>query len=225
MSEAEKPRARFINRSTTPPIGWIYEIEHEGSKFTFQSPMHHGLMQQLRKWHADKQLEWPGDPEMRARIEHFICQRLPKGFCIGGPDNPVVPYLSVGMIRDATRLIMRRIFDRKELFVGQTEADRRAKICANCPANLHGICTSCAGNQFFDLFGWFIRAGKKTQYDSALDTCAVCKCLLRCKIWINQETLNALTKHEYPPQCWLHGTPAHVSAKTEEDRKNEEQDQ
>ena len=212
----EPQRARFMHAGTVPPIGWIYEIEHEGETFRFQSPMQIGLMQQLKRWYADKKLEWPGDPETRARIEHFICQRLPKGFCVGGPDEPAVPYLSVRMIKDATRLIVGRLFNRKDFFVEQAEAERRAAICANCPSNLHGICTSCPGNEFFDLFGWFVRAGKKTSVDAALDTCRVCKCLLRAKVWVQQSTLNELSQHTYPENCWLYGTPAHIPPKETE---------
>lgn len=215
----EAPRARFMYPGSVPPIGWIYEVEHEGETFRFQSPMQHGLMTQLKQWYAAKKLEWPGEPEMRARIEHFICQRLPKGFCVGGPDEPVVPYLSVRMIRDVTRLIANRLFNRKDFFVDQKEAERRAKICANCNDNLHGICVSCAGSEFFDLFAWFVRAGKTTPYDSVLDTCRVCKCLARVKLWVQISTLAELSPHTYPPNCWIFGTPAHLP---KEAIKNEE---
>lgn len=211
MSESEKPRARFISRSTTPPIGWVYEIEHEGSKFTFQSPMQLGLMTQIKKWYSSKGLEWPGDPEMRARIEHYICQRLPKGFCIGGPDEPAVPYLSVGMIRDGTKLLLRKLFSRQEFLVDQSVADRRAKICANCPQNLRNICTSCMGNEFFDIFGWFLRAGRKTPYDAAIEVCAVCGCILTAKVHVSDDTLFTLSKHAYPDNCWLARTPADIT--------------
>ena len=215
MSDAPK-RAKFIMAGTTPPVGWVYEIVHEDVKYRFQSPMRHGLFLQLRQWYSAKGLEWPGDAEMTARVEHHICQLCPPGFCEGGPNRPAVPYLSVAMIRDGTKLLLRRIFARKEFLVDQDEANRRARICANCSANLHGICTSCPGNEFFEVFGWFIRAGRKTPYDQALDTCAICKCLLRAKIWVRQETLNDLSKHEYLPNCWLFGTPAHVPEKKTE---------
>lgn len=209
----EPQRARFMYRGTVPPIGWVYEIEHEGETFRFQAPMQIGLMTQLKRWYADKKLEWPGEPEMRARIEHFICQRLPKGFCVGGPDQPAVPYLSVSKIRDGTRLLMGRLFRGKDFLVKQEEADRRAKICANCPEDLRGICSSCMSNEFFDIFGWMLRANRKTPYDSALEVCAVCGCLLTAKVHISNETLFALSKHKYPPNCWLAGTPADLTTK------------
>lgn len=210
-----EPRARFISRNTTPPVGWIYEETLDGEKFIFQSPMQTGLMKQLKDWYAAKKLEWPGEPEMRARIEHFICQRLPKGFCHGGPDQPAVPYLSARMIRDGTRLLLQRLFRGKDFLVPQEEANRRAKICANCPQSLSGICTSCMGNEFFDIFGWFLRAGRKTPYDAGLGVCAICGCLLTAKVHVSSETLFELSRHTYTPNCWLYNTPAHLPKKPE----------
>lgn len=214
-------RARFISHGTTPPVGWIYSIVHDGTRYQFQSPMKHGLMRQLRDWYRSKELEWPGDEEMSARIEHHICQYCPKGFCSGGPDRPRVPYLSMSGIRDGTRLILNRLFNRKDFMVPQEEAERRAVVCANCPNNLHGICTGCVGNEFMDIFGWFLRQGRKTQLDSVLDTCSVCGCLLKAKVHVSNETLFELSKHHYPPNCWLHGTPACLP----EDPKNEAEEE
>ena len=215
MSDAPK-RAKFIMSGTTPPVGWVYEIVHEDVKYRFQSPMRHGLFLQLRQWYSAKGLEWPGDAEMTARVEHHICQLCPPGFCEGGPNRPAVPYLSVAMIRDGTKLLLRRLFARKEFMVPQEEANRRAKICANCQENLRGICTSCMGNEFVEVFGWFLRAGRKTPYDIALGVCSVCGCILAAKVHVAQSTLNELSKHTYPPNCFMYGTPAHVPEKKTE---------
>lgn len=206
-------RAIFISKGTTPPVGWVYEIEYEGESFTFQAPMRQGLMQQLFAWYRAKEMEWPGDTEMSARVEHYICQLCPKGFCRGGPNEPAVPFLSISSIRSATRLLYERMFKGDDIFVDQKETDRRAQICANCPKNLHGICTGCAGNQFQDMFQEIMRKGRKSQYDNALDTCAVCGCLLRVKVLIKQEVLDKLPKHTYPDNCWIAGTAAHQERK------------
>lgn len=211
-----KPRAKFIHPSSTPPIGWVYELEHDGQKYTFQSPMRLGLMQQLRDWYRAKELDWPGDEEMKQRVEDYICQLVPKGFCTGGPDQPTVPFLSVSAIRDATRLFMNRLFRGEDILVPQEEADRRAKICANCPRNLHGICTSCMGNEFQDIFRWLVARNRKTPYDSVLDTCQVCGCLLKAKTHVSIEELSKLEKRTYPSNCWLHNTPCHVDSKVGE---------
>jgi len=205
MSEA---RARFINPGTTPSIGWVYTILHEGVKYPFQAPMKTGLLLQLRKWYRDKQLDWPGDAEMVARIENYICQRLPKGFCKGGRDTGL-KILSSKKIRDATRGFAYKALRYPDKYlVPLDEATRRAQVCANCRHNLHGICTSCAGNEFMDLFSMYERAGRTTPYDSVLDTCESCGCLIKTKVHISMELLSLTTKHHYPENCWLHGTPA-----------------
>jgi len=209
------PRARFAHPSSAPPTGWVYEITLDGTKYMFQSPMRLGLMQQLRQWYENKGLEWPGDPEMKARVEDYICQLTPNSFCIGGPKNPRIPFLSTHAIRDATRLFLARAFKGKGILVPPAEAERRAKICASCPSNLHGICTSCAGNEFQDIFRWFIQQGRTTSYDSVLDTCAVCGCLLKAKAHVSIAELATLEKHKYPENCWLHKTECHVDSDPE----------
>lgn len=204
------PRVKFIHRGSVPPIGYVYEIVHEGVSYTFQSPSFSALLRQLKQWHMKKGLEWPGDQEMDARVQEFICKYVPPGFCTGGADMPEVPFLSAPMIRDGTRLFLKKMSKGKKALVPPEEAERRARICANCPKNLHGMCTSCAGNEFQDIFQWFIRRGRRTSVDSVLDTCYTCGCLLKAKVHVDISVLETLEKHSYPENCWLHGTSCHV---------------
>lgn len=205
-----KPRARFHHRTSVPPIGYVYEIIHDGASFTFQGHSMEQLLRQLKVWYYSKEVEWPGDGEMEARVQEFICKYVPPGFCTGGTDMPKVPFLSTPAIRDGTRLIIKRMVKGKKALVPPEEAERRARICANCPQNLHGICTSCAGNEFQDLFQWFVSRGRRTTVDSVLDTCYTCGCLLKAKVHVDLEVLKTLEKHSYPSNCWLHGTECHV---------------
>ena len=69
------------------------------------------------------------------------------------------------------------------------------------------------GNEFFDIFGWLLRANRKTPYDAALEVCAVCGCLLTAKVHISNDTLFELSKHTYPENCFMFGTPAHIPKK------------
>jgi len=201
-------RATFVQSNSSPPTGWVYEEKLDGKSYMFQSSMRLGLMSQLRQWYHDKKMEWPGDIEMRARVEEFICNRVPAGFCKGG-NAPAIPFLSTSRIRDVTRLMLNRAFrGDAAVLVPPEEADRRAKICANCPNNLHGICTSCAGNEFQDILRWLIAGRRTTQYDSYLDTCAVCGCLIRAKLWVKTSELAKTEKQKYPKNCWLSGSEA-----------------
>ncbi len=205
-------RPSFVQSGVTPPCGWLYEFEHEGEVFTFQASMRVDLFQQLRSWYGKKKLEWPGDKEMTARVEEYICARVPLGFCKGGKDRPHTPMFSVQSIRAATQLFTSRMFKGDDFFVSQDEANRRALTCANCKFNTHGFCVSCAGSGVQDLFVSFVRAGRKTEYDNVLDVCKVCGCLLRCKVLVSMDILKELPKPKggYPSNCWLHGSPADI---------------
>ena len=203
-------RSRFVHPGTTPPVGYVYEILHEGELFSFQAPMWTTMVKRLREWYSAKALDWPGEAEMRKRVEHFICQLVPPGFCAGGPASPRIPFLSISAIRDASKLFVDRVIRGQGSLVPNEEAVRRAKICANCPRNTHGICTSCASSEFHDLFAWLVRQGRRTPYDSVLDVCTACGCVLKAKVHISIDTLARLTPHSYPENCWLHGTKAHV---------------
>lgn len=214
-------RARFIYRGTTPAIGWIYEIEHEGETFKFQAAMYAELVRQLRAWHLAKKVEWPGDAEMLARVEHYICMRSPKGFCKGGEGYVPARILSSKGIRDATRGFAYKAIRNPDLLVPMDEAERRAKTCANCKMNLHGICTSCAGNEFMDIFAMYERAGRTTPYDSVLDTCDACSCLLKVKVHISIDLLALTPKYRYPDNCWLSGTPADLPKATADEKRPE----
>jgi len=207
-------RMSFAHPGSVPPIGYMYEETLEGEVFSFQASTKTDMVRVIREWYTAKQLEWPGDKEMSARVEHFICERIPDGFCKGKGGKKGFLF-STPRIRDATRLFMKRLMHRKGMLVPPEEADRRAKICANCPANMHGICTSCAGNEFQDIFRWFIQQGRTTPYDRVLDTCTVCGCLLKAKVHVDIEHLAQLQPHTYPENCWLFNTPCHVPAKTD----------
>lgn len=206
MSE---PRARFLVPGSVPPIGYVYQEEHDGETYRFQASTRFDLLARLRQWYRTKEKEWPGDKEMEARIEDYICQLVPSGFCKGGPSKPRVPFLSSSSIRDASRLLISGLKQGRKILVDKTEADRRALICANCPANLHGICTSCMGTEFQSIFRALLTRGASTKYDSVLDTCSVCGCLLKAKVHISLDELAKLSKKTYPENCWLHGTACH----------------
>lgn len=208
-------RASFVQRGVAPPCGWVYSTEHDGEVFTFQAGMRTGLMQDLKNWYRNKDLDWPGDKEMEARVEEYICSKVPKGFCKGDKDREHNPVFSVSNIRAATQLFTSKMFKGEDFFVDQDEANRRALTCANCPKNLRGFCVSCASSNVQDILASFVRSGKKTPYDNVLDVCGVCGCIARAKVWVSMEVLGNLPKHKYPENCWLHGTPAHKPMETE----------
>lgn len=82
-------------------------------------------------------------------------------------------------------------------FVAQEEAERRAVICSTCPLNKTVTgCWGCAG--LLKVALKFL-AGRSTRRDKALESCAVCGCVLRVKVHLPVGEPDGLT---YPEWCW-----------------------
>lgn len=86
-------------------------------------------------------------------------------------------------------------------YVSQEEANRRAKICSGCYFNVHvGGCGACRG------LASLVVAGRNTDYDSKLKSCAVCKCTNASQVHFGLDTLevsdDSAKQAQYAPFCW-----------------------
>ena len=90
--------------------------------------------------------------------------------------------------------------------VEQALADKRAAICATCPKNAEGSWYTVAPAT---LIKETLEARKdlklETPSDSQLKSCAVCKCLMRLKVWVPLQYITAHTKPEIMAEF-----PSHV---------------
>lgn len=199
---------KFISPYTVPPGGmYFYTIPETGSKFTSPTPT--GLLDMIRAHYRANNLPVPENID--ALIADHICKRVPKGFCEGEPESK---FLSVGDIREGTRLLIQKArLGSPGFLVTQAEAERRAAICSACPLNLHGVCTSCTSG--LKNLARMLIANKTTSRDDLLDTCAECGCMLKAKVHVSIEGLAVTQKHAYPSNCWLHGTICDTSKKEE----------
>jgi hypothetical protein len=96
----------------------------------------------------------------------------------------------------------------KEPPVEKALAEKRASICAACPQNAPG--------------SWFVEAPSEiirqalasrgdlkleTAFDDKLQSCQVCKCLMKLKVWIGLDFILSKTKpevmSEFPAHCWI----------------------
>lgn len=90
--------------------------------------------------------------------------------------------------------------------VDQGEAERRAAICATCPRNV-GFSKPCDGicGELQKVVESIVGAGG-TSLDGKLESCSVCKCHLKSKVWIPLEILRKSDAPEhqgqYPDFCW-----------------------
>jgi hypothetical protein len=141
-------------------------------------------------------------PTLETDMQRQFCETLPPGFCEYDDPNRPRPSVSLswndvmGGIETFGRWIRQGCN-----YVLQTEADRRAAVCARCYLNVN--VSGCTGCQ--KAVQEIVR-NKKSKYDHALRTCAVCKCFLRAKIHFPISTLDtdsATVQQMYPDFCWL----------------------
>jgi hypothetical protein len=150
----------------------------------------------------------PVPEKLRDTIMDYVCQNVPESFCKGDP----VPggkqrrFVTLAQLRDFTRVAagvgvnaVRQIPEAS--FVSLDEAEERAKICAECPFNSQGTCTSCNGLKAFvkRLLG----TQPETTRDKVLGTCDQCGCLLQVKVHISKDILQRTGSYNYPAACWM----------------------
>ena len=208
----EPQRARFMHAGTVPPIGWIYEIEHEGETFRFQSLMqigHAAAQAVVRRQEAGV----AGRSRRCVRGSSTSSASGCPGSVSAAPTSRDPRICPCGMIRTPP------VSSSGGCSTARTSSSSRrrpsgarpsAKLPVEPPRHLHQL-----SRQRILRPVRVVRAGRETSVDAALDTCRVCKCLLRAKVWVQQSTLNELSRHTYPENCWLHGTPAHIPPETE----------
>lgn len=131
------------------------------------------------------------------RFQDEICQQNEQAHCDRGKKarTPGKKSLTV----DDLRRFMTTLSRQEGSFVSQEEAERRALICSTCPKNqtVSG-CWGCGG---------IIKAvtkylgNKRTSRDKALESCSVCGCVLRAKVWLELGTIDN-SGLEYPEHCW-----------------------
>lgn len=138
-------------------------------------------------------------------MQNQLCRTLPPGWCLYDDPNRMRPSTTI-YFSDVTAGLktFARWITSGMNYVPQAEADRRASVCAKCYLNVDVQgCSGCA-KAVKEVIG-----DKKTKFDNALRSCAVCKCFLKAKVHFPMETLDTApgkVQEMYPDFCWLNKT-------------------
>lgn len=180
----------------TPPGGWWHKEAHSGIRFPEKGFYYdYGqliavLLEHRKATGGDLDIGW------EERLRHDMCLEHPDYPCMerGNPSERRLTLSDVkNFLYSASSFI-----ESGASFVPQEEADRRAAICERCPLNVPvSGCFGCAGiaNAAMDFV-----AQRKTAKDEALQSCNVCGCFLRVKVWMPEESMSQ--GQEWPKWCW-----------------------
>lgn len=145
----------------------------------------------------------PIPADFASRAEDQLCGELPPTWCKQSGGSTVDTGFSLGDVVDWIKAVANRFVSGQPL-VSQEEANRRARICVQCPLNIDaGGCGSCSKAVSFLTPGM---ASRSTPYDSDLKNCAICKCFNRVQAFFPLSALLANETPEkealYPAFCW-----------------------
>jgi hypothetical protein len=92
--------------------------------------------------------------------------------------------------------------------VSQELADKRAAICVSCPKNVPGSWYTVAPAELIrETLSARSDLKLVTPHDDKLQSCDVCKCLMRLKVWCPLSHILDKTKPEimaeFPQNCWI----------------------
>jgi hypothetical protein len=191
---------RVQNSRVTPPGGWQWRAS-DGQLITATG--FDTFMSKVRAWH-----EANGVPLDVEAFEDALCRSLgiEDTHCAQPPKfRPSAGFPTLGDLKSFLNLLRIRMNTPDEdRVVEQAEAERRASICRTCPMNRRvDGCLGCGGvlKMVREIVG-----ARTTTHDAALETCSVCHCFIRAKIWVSKGILDQVEDgmdREYPEHCWM----------------------
>ena len=191
---------KFIDKTTTPPGGFRYVQPESG--FEFRSITAASIFRSIRDHRAANGYDLT--PGWEDRVEDEMCASMPAGVCAHKEETPAAVGRSI-TVSDVVNFLKTLAYwtrDSRE-FVPQEEAERRAKICVDCPFNVKPAnCTPCAGlaKRIASLLG-----ARTTSHDAGLQSCAVCGCS-SAQVHFPLEVLHKFLPEEInlklPTWCW-----------------------
>lgn len=186
---------KILTTGETPPGGWRHVESHSGIPIPEKGILIRDKEQFLRMIIAHRKATG-GDLEIgwAERLDDELCQEHPNYPCVEeGP--PSERRLTLSDLKNFLHAASTFI-DSGASFVPQEEAESRAAICARCPLNVPVTgCFGCAGiaNAAMDFI-----AQRKTEQDDKLQSCQICGCFMRVKVWMPKQS----DGQPYPEWCW-----------------------
>lgn len=205
------------NPANVPRKGWLARQPETGTVIKGLSLR--GLIDEVVKYRTANGL--PIEPNTRRMVENQICETMEgeeachKCRFLEENDEKNPKHLRAwnktltDLVNFATAVkgTLAAKLAGKEIHVSREEANRRAVICSQCRHNLPiASCWGCSqiGKLHMELAG-----NLHTDKDSLLESCGVCGCSLRLKVWFTRDVLKPVSENQgfkaedFPAWCWI----------------------
>ncbi len=194
---------RLLIKNFVPKEGWRYT--HPNSQHVVQAKSWNELMDRVRKYRnangiaLGESFEETLGSEVCAQTEWGtpVCEE--QDWPVTVVNRKISMYDVVNFLKVLTHWLVN-----KPGFVDQSEAERRAQICVDCPHNVEvSGCFGCTNvaRLILDAIN-----DRTTREDEKLKNCRVCGCVNRAQVWVPKETLDQGVTPEmreaFPAYCW-----------------------
>tara|TARA_R110002020_G_scaffold265840_7_gene480666 strand:+ start:3012 stop:3599 length:588 start_codon:yes stop_codon:yes gene_type:complete len=190
----------LADKSLTPPDGWRY-MQRE-SRQLLRSTSFNNLVDAVRDHRVAN--GYPIQMDFEREVEEGVCLQIPEA-CKEAPDRLLPLRLKIANVMRFTITLGESILKGSPR-VDSTEANRRASICSDCPANVRaegcGGCNSTRVNELVEK----LTGAKPTNHDDKLESCKYCGCFNKAQVWFPLDLLQKHTseeiREELPENCW-----------------------
>jgi hypothetical protein len=197
---------RILNKDTVVPGGFRFRCPHCDK--WFPAPSWTELLTTVKKHY--KANEIPIGLMFENDVETQLCSFMPPGICSYSDDRQKriaaqIARPNIHQVNDFTALLGKRWFG--EGLVTQSEAEKHALICSKCPYNqTPDGCTSCTSSATATAIGIaFGTITRHTPHDDKLQSCLLCKCHLKAKVWAYAKSVRETSEVSelVPDWCWV----------------------
>jgi len=150
----------------------------------------------------------------RELVMDQLCRQLPEGWCYYSDgkqyegNDSILSFDNILKGVKSLAAIAKSAATGEEVFVDESEAEERAKICSRCYYNQKSqFCMGCGGARvILDMVGE-IRGQRKTSLDYALQNCGICGCRNDAIVHVKKNLLlsgeKLETTNKRPDWCWM----------------------
>lgn len=198
----------FSENEVPPGGGWRYQ-QHETGHW-IHSPSWEELIKDVAKYR--KLNNFPIGAQFEQEIREQLCSFLPPEFC--KHTDPSAKHFQVSPLtlheaKETASMLVTWFTKYRRRKVEPSQATARAAKCVRCPFNqkITG-CANCSLNVIRELINQIV-GGARTEHDNRLESCLICRCTLKAKIWLPIELLKEFLTEEklntFPSAevCWI----------------------
>jgi len=193
---------RLRNKGVVPR-GGIWRYKQSESGLTLESDSWLGLVDVVKRHRMANGYTIPITFE--SDIEQGVCELAPSVCVKADGKSAASSRITWGQVAQFTGIMISSLLKGRPK-EPESEANRRAQICSQCPDNVQAEGCSGCNSRKIETLVQKVAGTSRTKHDSQLESCRHCGCLNRVQVWFPKEILQKhmdnKVREALPAPCW-----------------------